>query len=857
MTTAFRAAALDGDMSLMVEKSSHRSLKRKNRHMKVVNDSTLKVNEQNRLNPHMKLRIRLIKEGFSEVEIDSALEAMWEKELQYDDFNEVVSYIHSCAAIKGQIDSEQQYPPEEETKTASTAESTSTSTNERQTSHTNMRNIECDESNLEVGSPQESERAMRKRQSAQNCLNISCKLDLVADYENLSDAAFALSEWVSKSADRDQIYELCAGAKTRALATVIRRTIAETPDQTKFDDSVLPSILHLVGSILLNAGMSSAAASATRKTLESVMQRARKASFIKNNREQIFAERISRYIASSISAAIQDLRSHGSDEGVDLILRLEDEIESLASSLVTGEGGVIELITKRDSTKVAAEKSSTVVGVAMSTSFQGFEMPEETHEESCVEKEDILVNIIGKCEVEDMKMNKELYKKLEQKVSSVANSNLDERQHLQSNLATFHAERNLVAERMEELRIAMRQLEEDDAELCDRILETRSRLTSFETKNIEELGAITGELERSKNMVMFEEAVDSLADCLKIYEESLKKAVTVSNIFENCENLDEFVPNKLGVYLVHIKNYFLSESDCVDFLRYRVLSLEKEARGLKREIEECKALGMTATVSQMSDALSLNRQNISDDKCVIDGLTGEAQNMFTSLIGRLDQFLCDGSTHQHLYKLSSLHITLIRGIAGTVEMMGLEDVGRLKIFLPNHDDSLPTVVTTSHDESDESSDTDLELCHENEHDDVNEHEIHDRREREVDDDSEHKVDDDSGHEVDDRSKNKVESSFPMNRIGNLQNIGEEVTNELINTAAELENHDKVITSVNPQNSRGNRDRTTPNKGCDDTLGKKLTWANPTVQAKKLVVKSLIDIQKEELSSRGKYQADGT
>mmetsp|Transcript_21229 Transcript_21229/g.24220 ORF Transcript_21229/g.24220 Transcript_21229/m.24220 type:complete len:843 (+) Transcript_21229:80-2608(+) len=842
MTTAYRAAAFDGEMNIMSEQSSHRSLKRRSHHEKLGKECASK---ENRLNPHMKLRIRLIKEGFTELEIDKALEEMWEKELRYDDYNKVVSYINSCAAIKGQSDSERRYPPEEETKTASTAESTSTSTDQQLNCH---RNIECHESDLKVESVQNSEQVIRRRQSAQNCLNISCKLDLVADYENLADAAFALSEWISKAADRDQIYEICVGTKTRALATVIRRTITETPDQMKFDDSILPSILHLVGSIFMNAGISSAAASATRKSLESVMQRARKAYILRSNFEQNFAERVSRYILSGISSAIEDLRSHGSDEGVDLILRLEDEIESLASSLVTGEGGVIELITKRDSTKVAAEKSSAVVGVAMATSFQSFEMPEETNQESFVEKKDILVKILGNAEVEKMKKNNVFYEEFEKKVSFVANSNIEERQNLQSNLVTFHAERNLVAERMEELRIAMRQLEEDDSELCDKILETRLKLKSFEKKNKEELEAVMEDLNRSKNIVMFEEAVDSLADCLKIYEESLKKAVTVSNIFENCEHADEFVPNKFGVYLIHMKNYFASESECVDFLQNRVNLLENEARGLKREIEECKALGMSATVSQMSDALSLNRQNISDDKCVINGLTGEAQSMLTNLTGRLDQYLFDGSMHQHLYKLTSLHITLIRGIAGTVEMMGLEDVNLLKVFLPNHDDSLPTVVTTSHDELDESSDTDLELSNQNEHND-------DTSDNQIDEAIEVMDDNSSRHEIDDQNEEK--SSTRTIFIQNQQNIVDEDTKESSITVTESENHDRIIACGVMENSTKNSERMIPRKKYVDNLVKKLTWANPTVQTKKPVVKSLIDIQKEELIFRGEYQADGT
>lgn len=303
------------------------------------------------------------------------------------------------------------------------------------------------------------------------------------------------------------------------------------------------------------------------------------ASMKKKDTEHVFADRVSRYVVSRISTAIQDLKSQGSDEGVDLILRLEDEIESLASSLVTGDGGVIELINKRDSTKVAAEKSSTVVGVAMATSFRGFEISEDS-DYSVVDKEDILNNIVGRAEIEQMKNNKLILRDMEEKMKVIEKSNSEERMLLKSNLKTYQAERELVAERMNELRIAMKQLEEDDAELNAIIEETEMKLSTIEENNRGEVRKMVSNLEESKEIADLEKSVESLVDSLKIYEDSLKKAVTVSNIFENCENVDEFVPNKLGIYLVHVKNYFTSESDCVDFLRNRIIELEKEGAEL-------------------------------------------------------------------------------------------------------------------------------------------------------------------------------------------------------------------------------------------------------------------------------------
>lgn len=188
--------------------------------------------EESRLNPHAKLRIQLIKEGICEKEIDSALEAMWERELPYDDFTAVMNFIHGRNAVKEQSDSirtAKQYPPEEETKTTSTAESTSTSTNEREIGNGDIQTIAKSEQTVNQTRFLKSENILEQRKSALYPLNISSKLDLVADYENLADAAFALSEWVAKAADRDQV---CFLKSSRVLIfcnagfTYHRRTIA-------------------------------------------------------------------------------------------------------------------------------------------------------------------------------------------------------------------------------------------------------------------------------------------------------------------------------------------------------------------------------------------------------------------------------------------------------------------------------------------------------------------------------------------------------------------------------------------------------------------------------------------------------
>ena len=355
------------------------------------------------------------------------------------------------------------------------------------------------------------------------------------------------------------------------------RSITETQDQTKFDESELPSVLHMIGTLLLHARMSSRAVTSTRKALETVLQQARTAA----QTDADFAERVARYIVLRISKAIEGLKEcHSNDEGVGLILRLEDEVESLSSSIAAEGGGVIELITKRDASKTAAEKASAVVGVAMGTSFRrgaSTVSPEKT-----TDKKDILESLLDKDHASRRMANRKRHQEVQAKMSGVMAGGSEQRVGMESTLVNLQSERAIVAERMEELRLALRQLEEDDAELLEKISGIQQQIQKQYQSRNDQVGKLHLEAVEIEKEMQEEAAIDYLADGLQQYQELLRKAVTDSNLFENCDNMTEFVSSKLGVYLVHVRNYFSSEAECVEFLRLRIKKLEKEINDLVR-----------------------------------------------------------------------------------------------------------------------------------------------------------------------------------------------------------------------------------------------------------------------------------
>lgn len=209
MSVAFSLAEVAGDEAPEQRGSAlGKGQKRKmNKNTLPANPQLVETSEQSTLNPHAQLRQRLVKEGYSEDEVDRSMEEMWERNLHYDDFNEVLSFLRARNADKDQSEAP---PSEEETKTASTAESASTATNNdrRHRADDSVDESEKSEGAIDIAGFVDDAHApgpTRHRNRGVHPLNMSSKLDLVADYENLADAAFALSEWVAKAADRDEV----------------------------------------------------------------------------------------------------------------------------------------------------------------------------------------------------------------------------------------------------------------------------------------------------------------------------------------------------------------------------------------------------------------------------------------------------------------------------------------------------------------------------------------------------------------------------------------------------------------------------------------------------------------------------
>jgi hypothetical protein len=126
------------------------------------------------LNPSALVHAQLMAEGFNPKDIELAMGEMWDKEMTgYDEFEAVLAYLKDKNGSKQHKPQAQDEPTSD---MSSSKESTEPSMNEHAHEEVLFHHVDLGE-----------------------------KLDLVSDNDDLADAAFALSEWISKAAQPSDV----------------------------------------------------------------------------------------------------------------------------------------------------------------------------------------------------------------------------------------------------------------------------------------------------------------------------------------------------------------------------------------------------------------------------------------------------------------------------------------------------------------------------------------------------------------------------------------------------------------------------------------------------------------------------
>ena len=148
------------------------------------------------MNPHSVLRNRLVAEGFSVAQVDQAMEEMWDKNLVYDDFQTVLAYLNSEKAGLN----------DDESKGTTTGGEASEKKDELD-SKTSVGPASVKKAEQDTVEPTALEKA--KSIKAAPTMTLEQRLETVSNFENLTDAIFALTEWINKAAKPREVSVLC------------------------------------------------------------------------------------------------------------------------------------------------------------------------------------------------------------------------------------------------------------------------------------------------------------------------------------------------------------------------------------------------------------------------------------------------------------------------------------------------------------------------------------------------------------------------------------------------------------------------------------------------------------------------
>ena len=132
-----------------------------------------------------------------------------------------------------------------------------------------------------------------------------------------------------------------------------------------------------------------------------------------------------------------------------------------------------------------------------------------------------------------------------------------------------------------ELKQTIEQLELRDAELCAKIEGLNADIEVESSTQSEEASRLNEEIKVAAEAVKYGTSVNTLVDLLKSYDDSLDKAINGSvKVTIETGDAGEVASQKMDSYLLRARNYFLTESQCVDFLRSRIQASENEVSEL-------------------------------------------------------------------------------------------------------------------------------------------------------------------------------------------------------------------------------------------------------------------------------------
>lgn len=366
--------------------------------------------------------------------------------------------------------------------------------------------------------------------------------------------------------------EFCTGSKACALRTVIYRSIAE-----KKVESNLGQLLDLFGSILRAAGLPTNQLSTSAKALGLVLKRAVDATKCEEALIENVATTVAVDVAQMLSNAIEKIEAH-SESGIQMMRQLESEIKSLSSSIVP-KAGLKELVMNRDSIKLAAEKSSTVVKISMNALFVRKET--KSISEDSKTNEEAMMSMLGD-KFDEVTSSKTEYQDLV-RIQGEKGEKSPERQDLIASIRQCEIDRKTVIDKMNELENQMRELSAKEKSLNIELETKNCRLSSLEDSMSGESREVELRIQNASEKMKIGSSIAMVANQLNELGCCLSQACSsIASSTDAASNDEDFTQTggKVERYIRQMKAYFVTESDFMFQIQDRAFSIENKIPGI-------------------------------------------------------------------------------------------------------------------------------------------------------------------------------------------------------------------------------------------------------------------------------------
>eukprot|EP00526_Cylindrotheca_closterium_P002388 CAMPEP_0113634408 /NCGR_PEP_ID=MMETSP0017_2-20120614/17915_1 /TAXON_ID=2856 /ORGANISM="Cylindrotheca closterium" /LENGTH=919 /DNA_ID=CAMNT_0000545103 /DNA_START=220 /DNA_END=2979 /DNA_ORIENTATION=- /assembly_acc=CAM_ASM_000147 len=625
--------------------------------------------EFSKMNNHAKLRNDLIQQGFSAQQIDTAMDEMWNQNMPYDEYEQVYKYLK-----EGKKPAEPKSAPTTTIKKITENDDDGGGVEETK---------EVDVTDLtpsQVKTPSSSPKRGATNGKKSNLNSMAARLDLVADFDNLPDAIFAMTEWIIKAAKPNELEELCAAVETLSLSKIIRRSITESTSQSEFDSTILPSMVRLLENLLQKCGMP---ASDNSGSFPSILRQARQVYYMKKSGSEGVPQRVAEFMVARMYVILKESRISSEQNSSSSGFVVVDALVNKSPAKSAKKKGFAQLYSERETHRIVAKQFGAAALAScrvIAASNGGTTSAEATTEAA---KTDIFSAIIDEDTNAAFHQHEFMYTELKAQVNEEENKQENHQAlvELRTKFESVQTERNGLAAQIAELQLSIAKLEAQDQELVNKQFKIQEEMDQEQGQQSDETKKLNEAFQEASVQLQSDEYVRSLVDLLKDFDDALAER-SVQAISQGASP-QENASKAMDFYLTRAKNYFESEASLFRLLQKRIVTNQTHVTEMKREIEMCQGLGMTTTINQMEEDIQSKETIVARDKSLVARIRSDSAAMFDELMVWLEEY--NTAHDKDPTRLVPISDKIIQEIPPEVSKLEVPNGDRLDAFLAIHD----------------------------------------------------------------------------------------------------------------------------------------------------------------------------